>query len=166
MRWWQRHSLCRMTKRGCGGSVCCTQSVSSRSHGEDSQRGGGRGGWQEWREGVRDKVDTVTWEGEWETKGGWRVGQGENLYWGRRWLVFARVWSFTLFTPPVPVNYPLSSLFLSLHTYPLLNILILFLSPFSSSSFHPLKWHMSQRESYHWGKDSHICPCSLHKEKY
>lgn len=90
MRWRQRHRHCRMTKRGCDGSVRCTQPVASRLHGEDSQRGGGRGGWQEWRQGVRDKVGTVTWEGERETeRQGWRMGQGENFYLGGCWLVFA-----------------------------------------------------------------------------
>lgn len=61
--WWGDNSHCRMTIWGCGGSVCCTQSVSSRLHGDDSQRGGGWEDDRNEREGVRDKIDTVTREG-------------------------------------------------------------------------------------------------------
>lgn len=43
--------------------MCCTQSVSSRLHGDDSQRGGGWEDDRNEREGVRDKIDTVTREG-------------------------------------------------------------------------------------------------------
>lgn len=91
MRWWQWCSYCRMTKRGCGGSVGCTWPVLPCLHGVDSQRRVW-GGWQEWRGGVRDKVDTVTWEGERVMKRGWRMGQGEKFYLGGCWLVFACMW--------------------------------------------------------------------------
>lgn len=123
----------------------------------------GTWGWQKWREGVRDEVDVVTWEGRGETGdggggGGVEGGSRGGLLLGRCWLVFTCVrlkkreereeswtglselfflfWSFTLMYPSVPVNYSLHYLFLSsFNPSPLLHFLIPFLSPFSSSSF-------------------------------
>lgn len=190
--WWgdkRRAAIVAWQYGSAFGSVRCTQSASSRSHGDDSQERWWTWGWQKWREGVRDEVDAVMWEGR-RKKGG---GVVENGFEGRTsaWRtlaclhlcvaerdrgvrgvlelpVIALTLPFLVLLSDVPFSSSLHYLFLSsFNPHPLLHFPIPFLSPFSSSSFFffsfflPIMWSVAVLPL----RQSHVGPRSPKRQK-